>query len=217
MKILSHRGYWKTEEEKNKNVAFVRSFAQGFGTETDVRDFNGRLVISHDIATGTEICFDDFLKLANSHNSSEPMTLALNVKSDGLASLLHQAIINNSSLDCFVFDMSIPDMRGYLNKDIPVFTRMSEVEQKPAWLDQCVGVWLDSFESEWFDNSLILDLLNQRKRVCIVSPELHKRSHLGFWKRIKPLASEPRLMLCTDHPERAQEFFQNDTKGCHDY
>ena len=49
MKILSHRGFWREVAEKNKLVAFDYSFSLGFGTETDVRDFGGELVISHDI------------------------------------------------------------------------------------------------------------------------------------------------------------------------
>jgi hypothetical protein len=210
MKILSHRGYWKVDEEKNTEIAFKRSFSLGFGTETDIRDFGGRLVISHDIATGAEISFEDFLALANSSKVSEPMTLALNVKADGLASHVARALMDFAGLDCFVFDMSVPDMRAYFDRGIPVFTRMSEVEHQPAWLDRSAGVWLDGFESEWFSNSLILDLLGKQKCVCIVSPELHRRSYLALWKRIKPLADEPRLMLCTDAPEQALEFFLND-------
>ena len=57
MKILSHRGYWKTAEEKNTATAMHRSFSLGFGTETDVRDYNGKLVISHDIPDSSAISF----------------------------------------------------------------------------------------------------------------------------------------------------------------
>ena len=207
MKIISHRGYWKSDIEKNKEVAFNRSFSLGFGTETDVRDFNGGLVISHDMANGTEISFENFLKLANAHIGSRPLTLALNIKSDGLASHISNAIELYKNLDCFVFDMSVPDMRDYLNQDIAVFTRISEVEQEPVWMDRCEGIWLDGFESDWYSNSFILDLLNQKKRVCIVSPELHKRRHMTFWNRIAPLVGEELLMLCTDFPEQAKVFF----------
>jgi glycerophosphoryl diester phosphodiesterase len=45
MKIMSHRGYWRGEDEKNTTTAFSRSFDLGFGTETDVRDALGQLVI----------------------------------------------------------------------------------------------------------------------------------------------------------------------------
>jgi len=205
MKILSHRGYWKSDSEKNTSAAFSRSFELGFGTETDIRDYSGKLVISHDIATGAEMTFESFLDLASLHNGSEPLTLALSIKSDGLASIISSAIVCHKNLDYFAFDMSVPDMLDYLKRDIPVFTRMSEVEQNPVWLDRCAGIWLDGFESEWFSNSEIRDLMGNKRRVCIVSPELHKRDHLAFWQRIKPLADEPLLMLCTDFPEQAHK------------
>ena len=207
MKIISHRGYWKTELEKNTLPAFSSSFMLGFGTETDVRDFNQQLVISHDMANGREISLDAVLTLANSLNKGKQLTLALNIKSDGLAAHIGRAIQLYKNLDCFVFDMSVPDMRNYFKENIPTFSRMSEVERIPTWIDFCEGIWLDSFESDWFSNSLILDLLSKGKRVCIVSPELHKRSHIELWKRIAPLADEQLLMLCTDHPEQAHEFF----------
>ena len=55
MIILSHRGYWKSEEERNQEVAFHHSFDLGYGTETDIRDIQGKLVISHDMPQGNEI------------------------------------------------------------------------------------------------------------------------------------------------------------------
>lgn len=207
MKILSHRGYWKNEEEKNTETAFRRSFLLAFGAEIDVRDFNQQLVVSHDVAAGTEVDFGTLLSLASSNSIDEPLTLALNIKADGLAQPIRRLLEPYSELDCFVFDMSVPDMRSYFDAGIPVFTRMSEVEQQPVWLDRSAGVWLDGFESVWFDNSTIEHLLEKGKRVCIVSPELHRRNHLLFWERIKPLSNETGLMLCTDFPEQAMEYF----------
>jgi hypothetical protein len=32
--VISHRGYWKNPEEKNGELAFARSFGDGFGTGT---------------------------------------------------------------------------------------------------------------------------------------------------------------------------------------
>ncbi len=207
MKILSHRGYWKEKIEKNSVLAFERSFSLNFGTETDIRDFNQELIISHDIANGKEITLEKFLSLASSFHKIEPLTLALNIKADGLAKLLADIIKHHPNLDCFVFDMSVPDTLSYFDLNIPVFTRMSEVEKKPVWLEQSQGVWLDSFEKEWFDTSTIKDLLAINKRVCIVSPELHGREYKKFWNTIKSLSNEKDLMLCTDYPEEAKVFF----------
>ncbi len=212
MKILSHRGYWKTEEEKNTAIAFKRSFSLGYGTETDIRDSGGKLVISHDMPVGGEIHCDDFFAQATEAytQQGDSLTLALNVKADGLAPLIGTLLHSYPSLDGFVFDMSIPDMRSYFEARVPVFTRMSEVELQPVWLECASGVWLDGFHSEWYDDALISSLLANSKRVCVVSPELHKRSHINLWGRLKPFAEEKALMLCTDFPEEATRFFFGD-------
>lgn len=208
MKILSHRGYWNSNIEKNSITSFDRSFQLGFGTETDIRDHNGELVISHDIATKSSVLFDEFLERIDKCPGKEAITIALNIKADGLSELIKEKINKVNKLDLFVFDMSIPDMRTYLECKIPVFTRMSEVEQNPVWIDQSQGVWLDSFESDWYDIEIVEKILRMGKRVCIVSPELHKRNYMELWLRLKKISNEKLLMLCTDYPERAKEYFE---------
>ncbi len=206
MKILSHRGYWKEVAEKNTIEAMRRSFSLGFGTETDVRDYNGELVISHDIADENAISFQKFLEIYGEYNKDLP--LALNIKSDGLQLKLKEALARNKIENYFLFDMSIPDALGYLRNEVKnVFTRQSEYEKDPSFYEKANGVWLDSFEEDWFDNNLISAHLARGKMVCIVSPELHKRSHLESWKKYKFLSTEKNLFLCTDFPEEAHEFF----------
>jgi hypothetical protein len=100
MHIISHRGYWINKIEKNTNVSFERSFRLGFGTETDIRDYNGNLVISHDIPTGSSISIDEFFNIYNRQSNS---ILALNIKSDGLQSILTKKNrgTQDSKLFCF--------------------------------------------------------------------------------------------------------------------
>ena len=207
MKIISHRGYWKSSDKKNSIKSFFRSFDLGFGTETDIRDYNGKLVISHDIPIGNEIVFLDFLELVASFDNSEHLTLALNIKSDGLASHLLDCIKRFPTLDYFVFDMSVPDMANYINTGIPTFTRVSEVEQSPVWLDQSSGIWLDAFYSDWYSLDFLEGILKTCERVCIVSPELHARDYMPLWSRLNNLKQFDNLLLCTDRPEEASHFF----------
>ena len=204
MIIISHRGYWHEVAEKNTEPAFRRSFELDFGTETDVRDCMGELVISHDMPRGGEMTLNLFLSLVG----KDEKLLAINIKADGLAKLLCEKMADYNRANWFVFDMSIPDMRDHLAVGNPVFTRMSEVEQEPVWFDRIDGVWLDSFEDEWFDSALIKDLIDKGKRVCVVSPELHRRDHTHLWSKLLPLARKDRLILCTDIPEHAHEFFK---------
>lgn len=209
MIVISHRGFWLSAAEKNTRVAFDRSFNAGFGTETDVRDRNGQLVIAHDVPTDdqTLMSFDDFLSLAKGLNQP----LAINIKSDGLASLINKTMHEHGITNWFVFDMSVPDMRQHLAVGNPTFARMSEVEREPAWADECAGIWLDGFEGSWFKTELIEDLLNRGKYVCIVSPELHHRAHLDLWQQLREVATQPKLILCTDLPCDARIFFEGKT------
>lgn len=206
MRILSHRGYWKQPAERNSLAAFERSFGLGFGTETDVRDLAGELVISHDMPTGSPMRLADFLSLV----CDAALPLAINIKADGLAQELAREFAGRG-LDWFAFDMSVPDLRMHLNAGNPVFVRMSEVEREPGWIEEAQGVWLDSFGREWYDAALVASLLGAGKRVCVVSPELHRREHTALWNMLAPLARHESLMLCTDFPELAQDFFGRTT------
>jgi hypothetical protein len=207
MKIISHRGFWGKPDEKNSEIAFERSFSLGFGVETDIRDSNQELVVSHDMPSGGELTLERLLKMAVSSIGPEHLTMALNIKSDGLSRTLGKILAKFPQLDCFVFDMSIPDMRGYFEVGIPVFTRLSEYETVPVWLEPSAGVWLDAFDSEWYSVGLVEDLSADNKRVCIVSPELHGRPHLALWEGLKRLSTDRMIFLCTDLPADAALFF----------
>jgi glycerophosphoryl diester phosphodiesterase len=202
--VLSHRGYWLDPTEKNSTTAFRRSFDLGFGLETDVRDCRGELVISHDMPGGQELKLDEFLAILR----DRPLPLAVNIKADGLASKLASAMQRHAVADWFVFDMAVPDMLAYFNAQVPVFTRMSEVEPQPILLEKSSGIWLDSFYSDWFSGHHVDELLDTGKRICIVSPELHGRCHESLWELLLPLRDHPRIMLCTDLPEKARGYFK---------
>jgi hypothetical protein len=209
VKVISHRGYWLSANEKNTNAAFERSFKLGFGTETDIRDSLGRLVISHDVPSGSEQSLEEFLICAcRFATSKNQLTLALNIKSDGLAAAIAEQLRCRPQFDCFVFDMAVPDMRHYFSVGIPVFTRMSEVEVTPSFFEQAAGIWLDSFDGEWYCNGVIEDILRAGKRVCIVSPELHGRPHIKHWGQLKNLKEMEGIIICTDKPEDALTYFK---------
>lgn len=205
MLILSHRGFWQTPAEKNTPHAFSRSFDCGFGTETDIRDHANELVISHDMPQGTELFLSQFLDLL-SHKS---LPLALNIKADGLALAVKNSMQNYPRDSWFVFDMSIPDMRAHLACGNPVFARVSEIETYPTYLHEVQGIWLDAFYHDGWQLDHIKTWLKLGKKVCLVSPELHKRDHHALWDKLRQqdYINDTRLMLCTDYPQDAHLFF----------
>lgn len=210
MKILSHRGYWKEPAEKNTVKAFKHSVDLKFGTETDLRDFDGKIVIAHDMASGSDIKLVEFLEIFKDSG----LPLALNIKSDGLCLKLKSILEEYKITNYFVFDMSLPDQVNYVKNGMNVFTGLSDLNLIPPMLEESKGVWLDSFRGDWFGPDTINQLLSKNKFVCIVSPDLHKRSHQWQWKMIKEngLHLKDRLMICTDMPEEAREYFFGDSK-----
>ncbi len=191
-------------------AAFERSFSLGFGTETDFRDSLNRLVIAHDLpgpsAEPADLCFECLAK----HDRRLP--LAINIKSDGLQALLKASLDRYGISNYFLFDMSVPDAIVSLRFGLRVYTRHSDVERVPAFYEQATGVWMDAFyDDSWLIPSAIEAHLSVGKKVCLVSPELHKRPYLEFWERLRSsrVCADDRLTLCTDIPETAVSFFNH--------
>jgi hypothetical protein len=214
IQLLAHRGLWHTRAARNQRQAFLAAWAAGFGVETDIRDHQGRLVISHDMPRGGEQPFDQFLD--DYVSSGRRGTLALNIKADGLADDVHTACSARAITDYFCFDMSIPDARTYLGRKMPVFARVSELEPVTPFTDRCSGIWLDAFDSCWFEIAEIRSWLAIGRDVCVVSPELHGRDPGEIWPQlllppetealpVGAAGSQGRLMLCTDLPHAWQE------------
>ena len=205
MIILSHRGYWKYLTERNQRIAFERSFNLGFGTETDLRDSGKKIVISHDMPGGNEISFEEVLKIMDGRN----LPLALNIKADGLADDILDLLNKYNHTNYFTFVMSSSDRVVHIKKNVVVFTGLSDILSPAVLLDKVAGVWLDSFNSDWYEANIIDDLIQQSKSVCIVSADLHHRDYDLQWEMIKHCKSlnSTNLMICTDYPEKAKEYF----------
>ncbi len=207
--IIAHRGFWSKPEEKNTKEAFKRALNNGFGIETDLRDFNGEIVISHDIPSKECITFKSFMNIVNEYL---PQTLALNIKSDGLQQLVVNDLTTYS--DYFCFDMSVPDSLGYCKSEIIFYTRYSDLEKTPSLLDEASGVWLDNFSSNELNVSVLIEFLKKGKHVVLVSPELHGYTYGSYWEKLLAILNgQPQFVslvgLCTDIPHEAKEFFIN--------
>ena len=207
MNIIAHRGFWIDPVEKNTLKAFTRALKNGFGVETDFRDYQGQLVISHDIPKASSVLAQQFVDLYKEYPVLAP--IAINIKADGLHDLIKKVIEDSCMKNYFVFDMAIPDMFGYFSLNIEVFTRISEYEINPVLINQCSGVWLDSLGSNWYGLDNIRWLLEMNKKVAIVSPELHQRPHYEVWSMLKDneFHKNSLLSLCTDYPKEAMEYF----------
>ena len=208
--ILAHRGYWSKTVDKNSFEALKRALDAGFGIETDFRDCNGTIVVSHDPPEGDVLEAKRVFELYVELNASG--RVGLNIKSDGLQKpLLDMLAASRLPLkNCYAFDMSVPDALGYIASDFPTYTRLSEYEAKPPLLNLSNGIWVDSFTGSFAQVAEAQRILAAGNRACIVSPELHRRDHHTLWGEIASagLHENPLFELCTDFPKAAHDFFK---------
>ena len=204
MNILAHRGYWNQVSEKNSVRAIERAFENGWGIETDVRDYKGSLIISHDV--GTEAC-PLFERALESYRSvGRNAFLAVNIKADGIQGLLLDILRKYGVSNYAVFDMSVPEQVVYRRVRMPYFTRQSEIEEMPVLYDDAAGVWMDGLERDWISGDAVRRHLNRGKKVGIISPEIHGRNHLNLWADLRKLQSDA-VYLCTDMPMEAERYY----------
>jgi glycerophosphoryl diester phosphodiesterase len=204
---LAHRGLWTLPAERNSLAAICDAFAHGWGVETDVRDIDGALVVSHDPPGQGTLPFEAVVDAYRAHGC--PGAMAVNIKADGLAEMVAHALRDVDRSRWFAFDMSVPDMRHYAQAGLPFFTRHSDLEPAPALYEQADGVWLDDFDGGFITEQRIAEHLAAGKRVAVISPELHGRDRDRTWDQWSAwsLWDRAEVFLCTDHPTSAQEVF----------
>ncbi len=201
-RVFCHREIWGDAVLPNSPEALFEALNLGFSVETDIRDALGEVVISHDpvMPSDSVLSLKDFRTI--SRNS--PGYVALNVKSDGLHSLLE-----GSGEREFFFDMSTPEAIRYSRLGFNIAKRLSDFEPEPSPHGVSArNLWLDGFDTDWF-KSLDLSQLASFDRVVVVSPELHKRDKELVWDWLSDnWLAAPNLCVCTDWPVEFLEHIQ---------
>lgn len=208
MQILAHRGYWNERIDKNSPEALLTALRSGYGFESDVRDYMGKMVISHNIADETAQDAERVFQWLAEYQ--DKYCFAINIKADGLRNILKEFFEKYRINNYFLFDMSVPQMVEFEEYGLKFFTRQSEVETVPVMYDKAAGIWIDGFWSvEWITEELLQEHIAKGKYVCLVSPDLHgKKDYEEFWRKLKRYdLNFERVMLCTDYPDKAKEFF----------
>jgi hypothetical protein len=162
-------------------------------------------VVSHDPTTdGSVLTLQQFLSQISRATLSKEIVFALNIKSDGLSSIMTDELRTLQGIPHFFFDMSIPELVRYVNSGLSVGLRRSEFEilapQLSLWSEPS-AVWVDGFDSDWWKTSELLELGSGKRVVVLVSPELHGREPDQVWKTFADeFHKNPNLYICTDYP-----------------
>lgn len=222
-KIISHRGYCLSDIKPNSFEAFKMALNSNFGIEVDIRDSLEELKVSHDPATHDSLSLDTLLSFYRDIQSN--LCISFNIKADGLQPLLLQKLSEYSISNYFTFDMSVPNTVQDCNAGLKFFLRQSEFEtillNKPNSLyKKCAGIYIDqfSFSSDVLEYNLnsITTHINNDKKICWVSPELHSwgkenNYRQTVWNKLKEIFKSiivnHEIYLLTDYPKEAEKIF----------
>ena len=166
-----------------------------FGAEIDVRDNDGKIILSHDYPDNNSETLSNFLK-----HFPKNRLLAINVKSCGIEIDVNN-IVKQTHSNYFLFDFSLPYLLKSITMQIPCALRLSEYEKEqfsgPKW------AWVDSFHSIWYDDKYLELIKNNGYKIVLVSPELHNRNNELDYQKIESLINKKLVdAICTDIPDR---------------
>ena len=172
-----------------------------YGVEIDVRSYNNKIILNHDPMKSGEF-LDNWIRKYN-HKF-----LIINIKEEGLEKYIIKILKNKKIKDFFFLDQSFPFLIKTLNSnETRCAIRFSEYEdirtinnlkKKINW------VWVDHF-SKFPLNKSTSDNLNKKKiKICIVSPEIVKKTSVNSLKKLKNSIQKKNIHIdavCTKNPE----------------
>lgn len=203
-RIVSHRGAGFGYKPGTLQ-ALVKAWQLGFSVELDLRvGPEGELLIAHDSEDKLlDHKFEELIGQALKDSISEHQIVAVNVKEDGVGKFFRAPDTSNF----YFFDASVPELLKIKSQGYKTLRRWSEYEPPNIQtLEKLTdGVWCDQFNSSWMMSD---PGFTETEGVRVfVSPELHGRAHMEFWKWFKSRYAESKFdFICTDFPLALEDY-----------
>ncbi len=167
-----------------------------YGIEMDIRSYGKHLIVHHEPFVDA-VLFRDWIKYY------KHKTLILNIKEEGIESLVKEIVEEHKVREYFFLDLSFPALINMANTgERRMAVRFSEYESLETVLS-LVGrvewVWVDCFNIMPLTD-LVYRKLSEHFKLCIVSPELQGRGveEIALYK--KRLSSFDIDAVCTKRP-----------------
>ena len=179
------------------SVEALKSVSHEFGVEIDIRDRNGKLILSHEPFGNGEL-LEDFLK------NYRHKFIVFNVKCEGIEKEITRLAEKYNIKDYFLLDVSFPFMVGLsgngLTKLAVRFSEFESIETCKNMAGKAEWVWVDCFSKMPLDKESC-KILSKNFKICIVSPELVGRPQ-DVDKYVKKLKGFKIDAVCTKMSEK---------------
>ena len=148
-------------------------FQDADGIEFDVRDSDGKIIVTHDPFTTGQL-LEDFL----THCVPSKFYI-VNIKSEGIEYRILELLKEKSIENFFFLDCSIPMMvklgKQYTNKLAVRFSEYESIETVKKMAHFVKWVWIDTFTKIPITQEQEKELHELGLKLCFVSPELQQQ------------------------------------------
>ena len=158
----------------------LKKLSINFGAEIDLRSNNKDVYLHHDPFKKGEL-FSNWIKYF------KHKLLVLNVKEEGLEQKIVSILKKNNIRNFFFHDQTFSSLLKNMHKT-KVSIRYSEFEDLKKidkLFDSIKWVWLDNFNEIKINRKFYSFIKKKKVKICIVSPELVKKSRSKEIKKIK--------------------------------
>ncbi len=193
MILISHRVN-KLNQLKKTNTKY--------GIEVDIRDKNNDLIVTHDP-------FSNGIKLETYLNSFKHKLIIANIKSERIEDRVIKIFKKKKIKNYFFLDSSIPKIIDMTKRNISnIGLRVSyyeNIEIAVKLKGKVKWIWYDTFMGIPKDLKEFRLLKKMNYKICLVSPELHKKK-INFNSKKLILLKKKRLIdaICTK-----EKYFKN--------
>jgi len=172
-----------------------------FGVEIDVRSYKNKIILNHSpMEIGESL--DKWLKFY------KHKFLIINIKEEGLETYIYKILKKNKIKDFFFLDQSFPYLIKTLNSNEKrCAIRFSEYENEKSIYNlkkKINWVWVDHFTKFPLNKRIANNFKKKKIKICIVSPELVKKSQRNKIKNLKNFIKKNKIHIdavCTKNPE----------------
>lgn len=172
-----------------------------YGIEIDVRTFNNKIILNHDpLKKG--IILNKWIKKFN-HKF-----LIINIKEEGLEKYVKKILKKKNIQKFFFLDQSFPLLIKTLNSNekrcAVRFSEFEDIKTVYNLTEKINWVWVDHFTKFPLNKIISNNLKKKNIKICIVSPELIKKTSIINIKKLKNFIQRKKIhidAICTKNPE----------------
>jgi len=177
----------------------LKKIDKNFGVEIDLRSDKKNIYLHHDPFKKGEL-FSQWIK------NFDHKIIVLNVKEEGLENEIIKILKKNKINNFFFHDQTFSSLlKNMFKTKVSIrFSEYEDLKNTKKLFNQIKWLWVDNFTKIKIEKKFYAFLKSKNVKICLVSPELIKKSRLKEIKKIALYFKKNKFKIdavCTKNPK----------------